>query len=102
MNTDNEENFKQAALAHKEGRLAEAEKAYLYILKEAPDSGPALNALGSLYLDQSRPDQARALFEKAANLDPPDLSACYNLGRLKQLAEDYAGAIALYRAIVDQ
>ena len=102
MNPDIESIFKQAALAHKEGRLGEAEKAYLEVLKATPDSGPVLNALGTLYLDRSETDKARAVFEKAAGLSPPDLSACYNLGRLKQTAKDHAGAIAIYRAIVAQ
>ena len=102
MKTDIEDIYQKATLAHKEGRLAEVEKVYLNILKDAPDSGPVLNALGSLYLDQSQPDKAWAFFEKAASLKSPDLSACYNLGRLKQLEEDYAGAIDIYRAIVDQ
>ena len=102
MKTDIEGIYQKATLALKEGRFAEAEKAYLDILKEAPDSGPVLNALGTLFLDRSKPDKARAFFEKAASLKPPDLSACYNLGRLKQVENDHTGAIAIYRAIVDQ
>lgn len=102
MKTDIKDNFKKAILAHQEGRLAEAEKAYLDILNETPDSGPVLNALGSLYLDRSEPDKARVFFEKASNLKPPDLSACYNIGRLKQLENDHTGAINIYRSIVDE
>jgi predicted TPR repeat methyltransferase len=94
--------FKQASLAHKEGRLAEAEKAYLDLLQEDPDSGAVLNALGNVYLDQDQPEKAREVFEKAAKLDPPHLSACYNLGRLKQMARDYHGAIEIYRDVVKQ
>lgn len=59
-----------------------------------------LNALGTVFLDQSQPNQAKKVFEKAAHLNPPDLSACYNLGRLKQMEGDDAGAITIYRAIV--
>jgi len=102
MKTEIEGIYQRATLAHKEGRFAEAEKAYLDILKEAPDSGPVLNALGTLYLDESEQDKARAFFEKAASLKPPDLSACYNLARLKQVENDHTGAIDIYRAIVDQ
>lgn len=94
--------LKQAALAHAEGRLADAEKAYLEILNAAPDSGSVLNALGTVLLDQAQPDKAKAYFEKAANLNPPSLSACYNLGRLKQMEGDDRGAIHIYRAIVKQ
>jgi len=39
MKNDCEHILKQAALAHEEGRLADAEKAYLEILSAKPDSG---------------------------------------------------------------
>jgi predicted TPR repeat methyltransferase len=102
MKSDSEDMFKKASLAHKEGRLAEAEKGYLDILKAEPDSGEALNALGTVFLEQSQPDKARKVFERAANLRPPHLSACYNLGRLKQMENDYKGAISIYKAVVKQ
>ena len=102
MQNDSKDMIKKAALAHKEGRLAEAEKAYLDILEENPDSGLVLNALGTVFLDQSQPDKAKPVFEKAANLTPPNLSACYNLARLKQMEKDYNGAIGIYSAIVKQ
>jgi len=102
MKNDCEHILKQAALAQEEGRLADAEKAYLEILSEKPDSGSVLNALGTVFLDQSQPDKAKKYFEKAANLNPPYLSACYNLGRIKQMQRDDKGAINIYRAIVKQ
>ncbi len=102
MKNDCEHILKQAALAHDEGRLADAEKAYLEILSEKPNSGSVLNTLGTFFLDQSQPDKAKKYFEKAANLNPPYLSACYNLGRLKQMEGDDKGAINIYRAIVKQ
>ena len=94
--------LKKAALAHEEGRLADAEKAYLEVLRERPDSGSVLNALGTVCLDRSLPEKAKKYFEKAVNLNPPSLSACYNLGRLKQMEGDDKGAIDIYRAIVKQ
>ena len=94
--------LKQAALAQEEGRLTDAEKAYLEILSQKPESGSVLNALGTVYLDQLQPGKAKNYFEKAANLNPPSLSACYNLGRLKQMEGDHKGAIKIYRAIVKQ
>ena len=102
MKNDHESLFKKAQLAHKQGMLAEAERAYLEILKETPDSGMVLNALGTVYLNQLRSDKARTVFKKAANLTPPDLTACYNLGRLKQMERDYEGAIEIYRGILKQ
>jgi Tfp pilus assembly protein PilF len=73
MKNNCEHILKQAALAHEEGRLADAEKAYLEILNEKPDSGSVLNALGAVFLDQSQPDKAKKYFEKAANLNPPSI-----------------------------
>ena len=102
MTDEFEPTYRKARLAHREGRLADAEKAYLEILIQQPDSGSVLNALGNVYLDQSRPEKAKTVFEKAANCTPPNLSACYNLGRLKQMEGDGQGAIAMYRAIVEQ
>jgi predicted TPR repeat methyltransferase len=95
-------NFEKASLSHREGRLAEAEKAYLEILRRKPDWGQALNALGTLFLDQSRPQEARQVFEKAANLSPPHLPACYNLARLKQMENDHQGAINIYKAMLEK
>jgi predicted TPR repeat methyltransferase len=97
-----EQIFKKCYSAHKEGKFSEAEKGYQEILKKRPDWGQALNALGSLYLDQDLPDKAKPIFEKAANLNPPDLSACYSLGRLKQLENDHQGAITTYKVMLDQ
>ena len=96
-----EQMFTKHYSAHREGRFSEAEKGYLEILKIRPDWGRALNALGNLYLDQDRPEMARPVFEKASNLNPPDLSACYNLGRLKQLEKDHQGAIVIYKLMLD-
>ncbi|ACN13222.1 two domain fusion protein (N:methyltransferase, C:TPR-repeat family protein) [Desulforapulum autotrophicum HRM2] len=98
---DFENILKNAASAHRQGRLAEAQKGYEKVLEQRPDWGQLLNALGAVYLDQSRPDRAKAMFERAARLNPPHLSACYNLGRMKQLENDHSGAITIYRAMLD-
>jgi predicted TPR repeat methyltransferase len=99
---DSEHVFKKASLAHKEGRLAEAEKGYLEVLRRMPDWGQVLNALGMVFLDQSRPHEAKKVFEKAASLRPPYLPACYNLARLKQRENDHKGAISIYRAMLEK
>ncbi|MDJ0857073.1 MAG: methyltransferase domain-containing protein [Desulfobacterales bacterium] len=57
--------LKQAAQAREEGRLADAQKAYLEILRAKPDSGSVLNALGTVFWDQSQPDKAKKYFEAA-------------------------------------
>jgi len=99
---DSEYVFKKASFAQKEGRLAEAEKGYLEVLKRKPDWGQVLNALGTVFLDQSRPDKAKKVFEKAADLIPPYFPACYNLARLKQRENDHKGAISIYRAMLEK
>jgi predicted TPR repeat methyltransferase len=97
-----EQIFKKFYSAHREGKLSEAEKGYQEILKRRPDWGEVLNALGNLFLDQDRPNEAKSIFEKAANLNSPNLPACYNLGRLKQLENDHRGAITVYKILLDQ
>lgn len=99
---DLEKMFKKYSLAHRKGQFFEAKKGYRELLKKRPDWGHVLSALGRLYLDRDRPDKARLQFEKAANLNPPDLSACYNLGRLKQLESEHKDAIPIYKAMLDQ
>ncbi len=99
---DLEHIFKKYYLAHRQGKLSQAQKGYQELLKKRPGWGKVLNALGNLFLDRDRPDKAKPIFEKAASLNPPDLPACYNLGRLKQLENDHQGAVDLYKAILDQ
>jgi len=103
-NTDDysEQIFKKSCSAHRQGRLAQAKKGYEKVLKIRPDWGDALNALGSLFLDQSRPDKAKKTFQKAVDLNPPHLPACYSLGRLKQMGNDHRGAMDIYRTMLDR
>ena len=91
-----------ASQAHSEGRLSEAEKGYLKVLKQKSDWGQVLNALGTVYLDQSQLDKAKIVFEKAANLRPPYISACYNLARLKQRDNDHKSALTIYKTILKE
>jgi len=97
-----EKEFRIYYAAHRDGKFSIAEKGYQEILKKRPDWGRALNALGNLFLDQNQPEKAKLVFEKAANLNPPELSSCYNLGRLKQLENDHQGAIVVYKSMLDQ
>lgn len=92
----------KASRAHSEGRLSLAEKGYLKVLKINPEWGQVLNALGTVYQDQGEQEKARSFFEKAANLRPPNLSACYNLARLKQQDNDHKNALILYKNILNK
>ena len=100
IKSDLEHQFKTYGADHQAGRYAEAEKGYQTILDQRPNWGEVLCALGNLYLDQNLPDKAKPLFEKASRLNPPDLSACYNLGRLNQLDNNHSGAVPLYKTIL--
>jgi predicted TPR repeat methyltransferase len=99
---DSKHMLQKASLAHREGRLGEAEQGYLEVLKKKPDWGPVLNALGTVFLDQCQPDKAWKVFEKACELRPPYFPACYNLARLKQQENDHKGAIRIYRVILER
>ena len=92
----------KASQAHREGRLDQAERGYLKVLKNKPGWGQVLNALGTVYLDKSQPDKAEQAFEKAASLKPPHLSACYNLATLKQQGGDHQAASKIYAKILKE
>ena len=92
----------KASQAHREGRFDEAERGYLKVLKNKPGWGQVLNALGTVYLDKSQPDKAEQVFEKAAALKPPNLSACYNLATLKQRGGDHHTASKIYTTILKE
>ena len=92
----------EASKAHSEGRLKEAENGYLKVLKNKPAWGRVLNAIGTVYLDQGVRDKAKRSFKRAANLRPPNVSACYNLARLLQQEGDQAEALVIYKRILKQ
>ena len=101
VKNDIKQMFYNASIHHKAGRFAKAQKGYKKILKIKPMWAQPMVALGNLYLDRNRPDKARPLFERAAALTPPDLSACYQLGRMKQMDNDHQGAILLYERMLE-
>lgn len=92
----------KASQAHSEGRLADAEKGYLKVLRRRPDLGQVLNALGTVYLDLAKPDKAKRVFEKAAKLHPPNLAACYNLARLLQQNNEHINVLPIYQSILEE
>lgn len=98
---DSETILMKASLAHREGRLAEAENGYREVLKRTPDWGQVLNALGTVYLDWDQPDKAKQTFMEAAALQPLNVPACYNLAMLQQRENDHQGAIVLYKEMLE-
>jgi Flp pilus assembly protein TadD len=59
-----------ALLAFKEKRLAEAEKLYHRILTLEPQAKEAYNNLATIYARQEKDAQARAMLQKAIEIDP--------------------------------
>ncbi len=100
--TDDQSTLINASQAHREGRLDEAERGYRRVLENKPAWGQVLNALGTVYLDKSQPDKAQRAFEKAAGLNPPNLSACYNLATIRQQSGDHISAIPIYKKILKE
>ncbi len=90
------------AVAHRRaGRLPKAEVVCREALKTAPENPDLLNLLGLVLLDQRRPDEAAASFERAVAAKPDHVEAHYylgnallGLGRLDAAADSYRRAIA--------
>jgi protein O-GlcNAc transferase len=70
----------QAALDfHRQGRLADAERAYRSVLAQDPDQFEALHYLGVLKLQQGRPAEAEPLIARAVKRRPGDVDAARSL-----------------------
>jgi Flp pilus assembly protein TadD len=79
------------------GRIAEAEAAYLAILKDEPREVSALNLLGLLCHRQGRHREAADLIGRALTLQPNDVQALANLGAVQMSLADGVAAIASFR-----
>ncbi|MGT2441188.1 tetratricopeptide repeat protein [Bradyrhizobium betae] len=94
--------FQQAALAHDQGRVREAEQLYQAVLAEDARHSGALLRLGMLRLDQRRLADAEPLFRRATRADKRSAEAHHLLGfaltgldRLDEAVRSYEKAIAL-------
>jgi predicted TPR repeat methyltransferase len=105
-NTEDSENAKgdtsswltTAMERHQRGDLEAAAQAYHQVLDANPDHFDALHYLGVLYYQQSHPDQALPLLEKAVFLNPGDASCRSNLGLVLLALGNTAKAIESFRA----
>jgi hypothetical protein len=94
--------LRQAINTHQEGRLEEAEKLYLKILKIQPTHPDANNNMGVLLQGLGRFDEAEESFNKAIEIKP-DYADAYNnrgvtlnkLNKLEEAEKNYRKAIEL-------
>jgi len=83
----------QLGLLHlAEGRLAEAEKAFLLALEINPESAETQINLGTLYGSQGKNEQAEKLFRRAVENAPTHLQARLNLGLTLAALERFSEA----------
>jgi Flp pilus assembly protein TadD len=66
--------------AHREGRLAEAERSYQAVLDVKRDDFDSLHLLGVMRWEQSRHGEASKLIKQALRVRPDSAEACANLG----------------------
>ncbi|CDE89785.1 TPA: hypothetical protein CPT81_00930 [Candidatus Gastranaerophilales bacterium HUM_20] len=69
MDISEKEKFDTAFKLHREGKTAEAEKAYIEILNTKPDNYEVLNLLGLLYLSQNKQKEAEEYITKALSFN---------------------------------
>ncbi len=81
----------------RQGRVAEAERAYGRVLEATPDDAEALAIVGLAALREGRAAEARARLERATAIDPGNVSARHQLGRACEAGGDAVAAIAAFR-----
>lgn len=80
-----------------QGRLAEAEAAYLQALALRPQHPGARNNLGSLYMKQGRLPEAEAQFAALLQSSPDNIPARLNLGAVQMAQGQWQEAALQYR-----
>jgi len=92
----------QTGLAHHQrGELDAAERHYRKVLTVSPRHGDALNLMGCLYAQTHRHDGAVDFLSRAIRAAPGNTEFRYNLAYSRQMASDFEGAKADYRAIME-
>lgn len=79
----------------------EAARAEQAAVALAPDTATAYNGLGLMAIDDSRPREAVAEFERATALDPNNASYWTNLGNARRGSGDRQGAEQAYRRAIE-
>jgi aspartate beta-hydroxylase len=80
----------------REGRLAEAERAYERLLEHSPNDLQALNIVALGALRTGRPKRALDLLERALKVDAQDAPTQFHLARAREAAGNLASALEAY------
>jgi predicted O-linked N-acetylglucosamine transferase (SPINDLY family) len=88
--------FQQGLTLHQQGRLAEAERAYVEVLRQEPHYFDALHLLGVVALQTRRTERAVELIAKAIKINPTVAAAHSNLGSALNALKRHAEALASY------
>ena len=93
-----EDLFERAKALHIEGRLDEAEDAYLELLRADPEDFKAHNNLGTVYEDKMELETAVTSYRRALEISPDASPVHYNLGHALQRQGQLKAAIDAYEA----
>ena len=77
-----DQSFNEALALHRQGKLRDAEKIYMRVLKAAPDHFDALNLLGTVKVQLGRVGEAHRLFSAAIKINPNIPQVWANLGQV--------------------
>jgi tetratricopeptide (TPR) repeat protein len=91
-----EDRFKQAVDLHRQGKLAEAERAYQKVLRQRSYHVAALHNSGLLALQTQRPELAVELIGKAIALQPDNAEAWSNRGAALRALRRHDEALASF------
>jgi len=84
----------------RQGRIPEAESAFMRVLEASPDHVEALNMLALAALRGGRVRQALDLLNRAAGSDPADAITQHHLGRAFEAAGDLVSALRAFETAV--
>ena len=89
-----------ATILLREGRYEEAEHAFRQLVAQSADDASLRAALATALAGLGRSAEALVEFDHALRLDPLEIRAYHNRGRLREATGDVDGAIADYRLAV--
>jgi tetratricopeptide (TPR) repeat protein len=91
--------FSQALALHQAGRLAEAERNYLQILKVQPNQFDCLHLLGVIVSQRGNHAEAVRQIDVALKINPKAAPAHYNRGNVLRELKRFDEALASYKSI---